>query len=122
MTRRRSGPFPAQARYNEKNPSVALRLPREEYERLRAQADGQGKPMSQFLREALYAHMDAVKTAHQLGYQKGYKEARKVYEITILCKICGKDLTVFQESNVLDMMVTHLGTTGFTHHDCAKGV
>ena len=63
MARKRRVP-PSRARYEQRNPTVSIRVSREMYDRLKALKERSGKSFGDILREALGVQEPATKAAY----------------------------------------------------------
>ena len=83
MTRGRSTKlYPAQIRYQQRNPMISFRICKAEYDKLQEGAKKSGVSLAGFVRKTLRESSN-VKDAHEKGYQEGFETAKKKFEGSI---------------------------------------
>lgn len=78
---------PSRTRYEQRNPVVSARVPRDVYDRLKALRARSGKSLRTILREALALQETSVGDA----YQRGFRDARKRYAVSFPCSACRRE-------------------------------
>ena len=115
---------PSRKKYEEDNPVVSCRVPKELYNRLRAIKKVEGKSMTDILKAGLglfevkvRAEKEVKQEAYEEGQLNGYELAESEYKVTYPCSICGKSIEVTTEEEkkaIRGYMVEH----GWGHADC----
>ena len=118
MAKKRRVP-PSRLRYEERNPSVSIRVSREMNIRLKTLKDQTGKSLGDILREALGVQEPASKAAYSKGYGKGHADAEKRYCIEYRCSVCNGRLTISHESSKR-AAATYMRERGWAHGACQR--
>lgn len=84
-------------RYEEMNPVVSFRVPKEDYDHVRDKLLGIGKPMGQFIRDALNGYQNDIDTAHSRGVREGFERAKRRYAIYLPCNGCNELVALSEE-------------------------
>ena len=110
---------PSRIKYTQEHPTISIRVNRELYDQLKELREQSGKSLGDVLREALKVQVPSVKESYSRGYNKGFKNAEKQYQVNYKCSICGGNLTIATDEEkkaVADYMREH----GWAHGECAK--
>ena len=100
--------YPAQKRYEEKNPAITFRVTLDEYSKIKQMADQSGRSISQLVRIALLgleqdfssAYENAKRIGNSSSYNTGYAEAKKKYSVWVTCFNCKNPIEVLPESDI----------------------
>lgn len=84
-------------RYEEANPVISFRVPREDYERVKDLIAAEGESIGEFLRRAFDVEQTDLQSAHSRGLLKGYQIAKKKFAIYANCVSCGEEVAVSDE-------------------------
>lgn len=108
---------PSRKKYEEDNPVVSCRVPKELYNRLRVIKKAEGKSMTNILKAGLglfevkiRAEKEVRQEAYAEGQLTGYELAESEYKVTYPCSICGKSIEVTTEGEkkaIRGYMVEH---------------
>ncbi len=79
---------PSRLRYEEANPAVTVRVPRELRDVLAELKEAQGLSMGDLLRIGLDKAKPDLDAAYQHGMEMGYDIAKDEYEVTYWCSRC----------------------------------
>ena len=104
---------PSRERYEQKNPTVSVRVTRELYNELLKLRQTAGESLGDILREALNVQTELYKKA----YNKGYNDARKKYKVIYRCSKCGKIMAVTSD-NAKTAIAQYMVTSGWGHSHC----
>ena len=115
---------PSRKRYEEDNPVVSCRVPKELYNRLRAIKKAEGKSMADVLKAGLglfevkvRAEKEVRQEAYDEGHINGYELAESEYKVTYPCSICGKSIEVTTEEEKKAIR-GYMAEYGWGHADC----
>ncbi len=108
---------PARSRYEERNPTVSIRVSREMYDRLKTLREQADKSLGDILREALEVQEPATKAAYGRGYKKGCADAEKLYRVAYLCSVCGGRLTITNDASK-QAAARYMREHGWSHRSC----
>ena len=78
MTAKRHLPQ-SRVRYQQRKPTISIRVPREIYDRLKGLREQGEKSLDDILREALGVQERSTRAAYNRGYKKGYADAEELY-------------------------------------------
>ena len=87
----------AKKAYNDANPVVSFRVPREDYEEVRRRLVEFGKPMSEFMRDSFDGYQVDIETAHSRGVREGYKMAKDRYAVYAPCNTCEQPVALIDK-------------------------
>ena len=76
---RRTNLYPAQIRYQQRNPMVSFRIPKAEYDHLKEKAKNSGISLAELARKNL-REPTKTKDAHEKGYREGFETAKREAE------------------------------------------
>ena len=110
-------PWPSQQRYNEKHPTVSIRVSPEFRDELRKLQVYGGKTLGDILREALGKQFPDAKKPYDKGYKEGYGAAKKKYEVTYMCRECFQRIPITGEE-AKSAAATYMMRNGWGHEDC----
>ena len=120
MAKRKRTRFPSQIKYEKENPSVAVRLKRDEYNELREHVENMGKSMSQFIREAIFPHLTKERSSWEDGRDVGWEHACLEFQINYPCNACGKACIVRPGSGEHKAIIELLSRQGWGHEACHR--
>jgi predicted DNA-binding protein len=105
MAKRKNDGLNASKRYNAKNPPISIRVTAEERKKLVEMAEKDGVTISTYVKRFLQGLItskeeveDEMIGEYIRGKSDGYSEARKQFEITLPCGICGGPITLIPGS------------------------
>jgi hypothetical protein len=84
--------------YEERNPTVAGRVPLALFQRLQAQMKATGQSMGKILRTALDPALRDRQADYDKGYADGYEDGKSDFVVTYPCRKCGRLLPVVSEA------------------------
>lgn len=87
---------PSRRRYEERNPTLSLRLSTDEREKLLKMSASTGESLSSILRQGLLLVEASTEKAREEGYKEGHTKGLGMFRI--VCSVCGK--TVLMDSRV----------------------
>ena len=109
---------PSRYRYEEKNPTVSARLPKEIRDRLRANLAKQGKSLADAL-IAIANDLDIKAKAYDEAWQEGHDDglveghclAESIFKVTYRCSKCGEPIDVesTEEREAAGQLMTRAG-------------
>ena len=108
----------AKKRYDSKRPVVAVRISREQNEKLEKLIRDSGLSKSRFIRRALRLELEKKDRMYRKGYQEGLAKAKDKYTTHLYCRECGKPIPiqgVIAESVVCDLVNQ---SARVYHEDC----
>jgi len=115
---------PSRIKYDQANPIVSTRVPREIHSELRALKHTKGVSMADILKAGLglyevkvRAEKEVKQEAYDKGWEKGNEEASDLYTVTYPCSKCGKEMTVENDDEkkaIREFMIN----AGWSHGDC----
>ena len=115
---------PSRKKYEEDNPVVSCRVPKELYNRLRAIKKAEGKSMADVLKAGLGLFEVKVRTekevkqeAYEEGQINGYELAESEYKVTYPCSICGESIEVTTDEEK-KAIAEYMREDGWGHADC----
>ena len=120
MAARRKKRFPSQIRYDQNHPSVGVRLPRKEYDRVRKTAERQRKSVSEVIRDALLRHVRSDHRSWEIGYERGCEEAKRKYRIWFYCSRCGEEITILPEDKGHKEIINFMRKSQIAHVECPE--
>ena len=88
---------PSRERYQESHPVVSIRVSRELYDELQAIKKKGKRSFADILKEGLGMEKATTERGYQVGYAKGYAEAKKRFCITYPCSVCHKPIELNSE-------------------------
>ena len=108
---------PSRSRYEERNPSVSIRVSREMYDRLKTLREQTDKSLGDILREALGVQEPATRAAYSRGYKKGCADAEKLYRVDYRCSVCNGRLTIKNDTSK-QAAAKYMRAHGWSHRSC----
>ena len=112
---------PSMVKYQKSHPAVTVRFSLEEFEKIKKMAKLEEKSINMLMKEAIGVienKIDVYEIGYRLGNEDGFKEARKQYEITFPCSICGKPMTMYPDGKMHNKMKGIIKEGGWAHSDC----
>jgi hypothetical protein len=113
---------PSRIKYDEKNPIVSARMPREERNKLFAVL----KKLSLSLAQLLVAFADEyeiklkpIEQAKKEGYEEGYAGAKEKFGVPFACAKCGKTLYITSPKSKV-LAGRFMTENGWCHAGCLK--
>ena len=88
---------PSRKRYQESHPVVAIRVSRELYDELQAIKKKGDRSFADILKEGLGIEKATTERGYQVGYAKGYAEAKERFCILFPCSVCHKPIELISE-------------------------
>jgi hypothetical protein len=85
---------PSKIKYDESHPTVSARVDRKLRDELKGLQKLTGKSLADILREAVTKQKPWAKDAYDIGQKVGYDSAKRQFEVTYRCSVCGGVLTV----------------------------
>jgi len=96
---------PSRVRYEQSNPTVSCRIPREVYDRLQAVKKAEDKSFADILKIGLgilelqeqgerEIRRQSRADGYKEGYAEGFAEAERLYKVTYPCCICGETIEI----------------------------
>ena len=117
---------PSRSRYEQYNPTVSFRVPKDIYDRIRRTKSTVGNSFADifmvgFAKTDLWAKKleEARKKGYDEGHQKGYDEARLRYRVTYNCSICGQGLEV-THTEEKEAITRYMRENGWAHQQCLE--
>ena len=108
---------PSRLRYEERNPSVSIRVSREMYDRLKTLKEQTDKSLGDILREALGVQEPTTRAAYSRGYKIAYAYAEKLYRVDYPCSVCDGRLTIDHDTSKR-AAVEYMREHGWSHNSC----
>ena len=112
------GKPPSRKKYEEENPTVSARVPKETREKLLValrKLDMSLKDALKVLTGELEVKVIPIDEARQLGY----KEARNLYMVTCPCDVCGKPVAI-TSPKAKEVVSKYMAKYGLGHAKCHK--
>lgn len=116
MARKQRVP-PSRARYEQRNPTVSIRVSREMYDRLQALKERSGKSLGDILREALGVQEPATRATYSRGHRKGCADTEKLYRVDFRCSVCNGRLTIDDDTSKR-AAAAYMRENGWAHSSC----
>lgn len=115
---------PSRKKYEQENPTVSCRVPKELYDGLKAAKDADGRSFTDILKLGLgilelkvSKEQEARGEGFEEGFGDGYEAAESLYKVTFPCSVCRKTIAVTDKTTkeaVKRYMVEH----GWGHAEC----
>ncbi len=118
MGARKKKRFPSQIRYDQKHPSVGVRLPRKEYDQVCRTAERLGKSVSEVIRDALLRRVSGEHRSWDMGHARGYEDAKRDYRVWFRCSRCGREITVRPCSEGHKTLIELMREARMAHVEC----
>ena len=118
MTKRKTdkGKPPSRKKYEEENPTVSARLPKEKRDKLLAVLRSLGLSLANLL--VSFADEYEVKVIPiNEARRAGYEQAKNLYMVTFLCYICGKPIAITSPESK-EFVSKFLTERGWGHAKC----
>ncbi len=135
MARKSNPKPPSRVRYEQENPTISFRLPKELHEELRQLLRDSNRSFADLARGLLEAQKPDWSRAHERGYEDGfgegwqeglkkgyavgYDKAKKLYRVTYKCAICGEELEI-DTPKEKSAAARYLRNDNWGHADCHK--
>lgn len=120
MTKRKTdkGKPPSRKKYEEENPTVSARLPKEKRDKLLAILRSLGLNLANLL--VSFADEYEVKVIPiNEARQAGYEEAKNLYMVTFPCDVCGKPIPI-KNPKTKEAASKYMTEHGWAHAECHK--
>ena len=111
---------PSRIRYEQSHPVVSFRVRRENYQQLKNLLVKSGESFGDFFKEALAIQQANTDKVYEQGRKKGYEEAKKLYQVTYFCSICGKTMEV-TSPKAKEAVRQYMKEHGWGHVACQQG-
>jgi len=108
---------PSMVKYQKSHPAVTVRFSLEEYEEIKEMAKLKKKSINRLIKEAIGVIEREIIDYNHARFA-GFDEARKQYEITFPCSICGEPMTMYPDDNMHNKMKGFIKEGGWAHSDC----
>jgi len=115
---------PSRIRYEQKHPTVSLRVTKELKDGLQAVKEAEGKSITDVLKVGLgllevkvAKGKEARRQGYEEGFEKGYEEAKNLYMVTYPCKICRKTIEVMRVKEK-EAIKRYMRQHGWAHAAC----
>ena len=115
---------PSRVKYEQENPVVSCRVPKELYERLWRAKQADGRSFADILKIGLGILEVKAKTeqeARQQGFEEGFGEgydyAERRYKVTYRCSVCRKVMEVTEEDEK-KAIEQYMREQGWGHGEC----
>jgi hypothetical protein len=125
MARKHKSSPPSRRKYEQANPVISFRVPKEVYDRL-LQVQRSGVSRVKVLKAGLGLYEPVVRAEEgirQQGYDEGYEKAAdtafELWAVTYPCRKCGKEMRVDTEGEKKAIR-EFLIASGWGHGDCSK--
>lgn len=112
---KRSKP-PSRKRYEEENPTVSARVPKETRDKLRLVLAKLGMSLPNALK-VLAGELEVKAKPLEEARQAGYEEAKKLYMVTYACSICGKPIAITSPRSK-EAAGSYMKEHGWGHAEC----
>ncbi|MFC1968599.1 hypothetical protein ACFLVX_04350 [Chloroflexota bacterium] len=112
--------YPSRINYEQANPTVSCRVPKEIYERLKTVKEADDKSFADILKIGLgmlEPIFDKAEDREIEVYSEGYSEAENKYKTTYRCSICRKmmEINTIEEKVAAGLLMTE---KGWGHGEC----
>ncbi|MFC1968700.1 hypothetical protein ACFLVX_04880 [Chloroflexota bacterium] len=118
--------YPSRIKYEQANPTVSCRVPKEIFERLKAINEADDKSFADILKIGLGMlepvfdkAKDREEELYSDGFDAGYSEAENQYKTTYRCSVCGKILKIRAAAEKL-AAGQYMTEKGWGHGECHK--
>ncbi len=108
---------PSRVRYEQRNPTVSVRVSSEIYERLTILREKSGKSLGDILREAVDVQAPSTEGAYNRGYYRGRADAEKLYGVNYRCGICNEVLAI-DHTTEKQAAAQYMREHGWGHSSC----
>ena len=119
MKRRPHRP-PSRIRYEEENPTVSARVPREIYNTLQEMKREGGLSVADFLFAGLDIAEHDVRQAFANGKREGARESTLKFRVAYRCSVCGGTIHVTSDGEKA-AIASFMRGAGWGHAQCARG-
>jgi hypothetical protein len=110
---------PSKIRYDETHPNVSFRLPEDVKEWLDSVRGNAS--YTEIIRNAMLNGarvQEALNAAYGKGYEKGYEDARRKYQLTFWCSVCRKAIDCPPDSEMHRFLVQAALYNRWGHIEC----
>jgi hypothetical protein len=108
---------PSRIKYDESHPTVSVRVDRKLYDELKELQNLTGKSLTDILREAVRKQKPWAKDAYDLGQKAGYDSAKRQFEVTYRCSVCGGLITM-NTADEKKAAAQYMRENGWKHSKC----
>ena len=118
MAPKRSVP-PARSRYEQRNPTISIRVSTDIRDRLQQLRERSGKSLGDILREALDVQEPATAKAYRQGFVKGRAEGEKIFRVDYRCGVCNGRIPIVHDATKR-AVATYMRENGWVHASCNR--
>ena len=112
---------PSKVRYDRKHPVLGTRVPRADYDAVKAYLAKTGMSYAKFIRLALQREKRDYSDAHEAGFNEGvdagFKEAQETFAVVYECSVCGGEITLKSEEEKRSA-AERMTYAGWHHRKC----
>ena len=109
---------PSREKYEEENPTVSARLPKETRVSLCGVLAKQGMSLADALR-VLAGELEVKVIPIDEARRAGYEEAKNLYMVTYPCSVCGKTIAI-TNPKTKEAVSRYMNEHGWAHAECNK--
>ena len=112
------GEFPSRKKYEEENPTVSARVPKETRHNLLLNLKKMGMTLPDALK-VLAGELELKVKPIDEARKEGYEEAKNLYMVTFPCDVCGKPIPI-KNPKTKEAVSKYMTEHGWAHAECHK--
>ena len=112
------GKLPSRKKYEEENPTVSARVPKETRHNLLLNLKKMGMTLPDALK-VLAGELELKVKPIDEARKEGYEEAKNLYMVTFPCDVCGKPIPI-KNPKTKEAVSKYMTEHGWAHAECHK--